>query len=474
MGDGERTQGALPDGDPADVDTLRLTEAQLLESVLAVSAEITRLEAIRVRLMDAVDSRCRVDVLGHPNAKAWLAAHTMLEPGAAGRIVNLARGLRSQPAVAGKFYGCRVSADHAGLILRFCERPRKGMPLSALGPVLDALLTAADGPQARTDVIREGIAKVERIFESDEHPASEDLDRNELHASKTLNGRVSVKGDLDAVTGEMLLTALSKLAAPRPASDGARDERTPGRRRADAFTELLRRYLAAGLNGTEAGERPHISVQVRARDLAYPRGTDCTGGTNGMGGTNRSGGTDRVGDSGAHASGNGPADPPPGDRPTSAEDWAAVLAETGVAWAAWMGPLTITAARHLACDGQVSTVILDDHGAPLDVGLTSRTATRKQRRALAVRDGGCAFPGCGAPASWCEGHHIVHWVDGGLTDIDNLVLLCGHHHRLIHHDGWEVQIGDDRHPWFIPPPGVDPFREPLPSHNRRTGGPVAA
>ncbi|OUS93265.1 HNH endonuclease signature motif containing protein [Rhodococcus sp. NCIMB 12038] len=449
MGDGERTQGAVPDGDPADFDTLRLTEAQLLETALAVSAEITRLEAIRVRLMDAVDSRCRVDVLGHPNAKAWLAAHTMLEPGAAGRIVNLARGLRAQPEVAGKFYGCRISADHAGLILRFCERPPKGMPLSALGPVLDALLTAAHGPQARTDLIREGIAKVERIFESDEHPASEDLDRNELHASKTLNGRVSVKGDLDAVTGEMLLTALSKLAAPRPAKDGARDERTPGRRRADAFTELLRRYLAAGLNGTEAGERPHISVQVRARDFAHARGTDRTGGTS------------------AHTSS------PSGDGPASAEDWAAVLAETGVAWAAWMGPLTITAARHLACDAQVSTVILDDHGAPLDVGLTSRTATRKQRRALAVRDGGCAFPGCGALASWCEAHHAVHWVDGGLTDMDNLVLLCGFHHRLIHHDGWEVQIGADRHPWFIPPPSVDPFRQPLPSHNRRAG-PAAA
>jgi hypothetical protein len=441
----------LPAGDPADVDTLRLTEAQLLETVLAVSAEITRLEAIRVRLMDAVDSRCRVDVLGHPNAKAWLAAHTMLEPGAAGRIVNLARGLRAQPEVAEKLYGCKISADHAGLILRFCERPPKGMPLSALGPVLDALLTAADGSQARTDLIREGIAKVERIFESDEHPASEDLDRNELHASKTLNGRVSVKGDLDAVTGEMLLTALSKLAAPRPAADGARDERTPGRRRADAFTELLRRYLAAGLNGTEAGERPHISVQVRARDLADTRGTDRSGGMGRTGGPS------------------GPADPTFGDRPTSGEDWAAVLAETGVAWAAWMGPLTITAARHLACDAQVSTVILDDHGAPLDVGLTSRTATRKQRRALAVRDGGCAFPGCGAQASWCEAHHAVHWVDGGLTDMDNLVLLCGFHHRLIHHDGWEVQMGADRHPWFIPPPSVDPFRQPLPSHNRWVG-----
>ncbi|WP_349306984.1 DUF222 domain-containing protein [Rhodococcus sp. USK13] len=247
--------------------------------------------------------------------------------------MNLARGLRSQPAIAAKFYGCEISADHAGLILRFCERPPKGMPLGAMGPVLDALLAAADGPQARTDLIREGIAKAERIFETDEHPASEDVDRNELHASKLLNGRVSVEGDLDAITGEMLLTALSKLAAPRPAADETRDARTPGRRRADAFTELLRRYLAAGLNGTEAGERPHISVQVRARDLIDTRGVDRTG---------AAGGTDM------HASGAGPADPTSVDRPASPEDWAAVLAETGVAWAAWMGPLTITAARHLS------------------------------------------------------------------------------------------------------------------------------
>jgi len=458
MGDGEGTQGAVPDDDPAVGETWRLSEDQLLETVLTVSSEIARLEAVRVKLMDAVDARCRVDILGHLNAKAWLVAHTMLEPGAAGRIVNLARGLRSQPAIAAKFYGCEISADHAGLILRFCERPPKGMPLNAMGPVLDALLAAADGPHARTDLIREGIAKVERIFESDEHPASEDLDRNELHASKMLNGRVSVKGDLDAVTGEMLLTALSKLAAPRPAADGTRDARAPGRRRADAFTELLRRYLASGLNGTEASERPHISVQVRARDLVDTRGEDR------VGGAARTDGTDM------HA---GPAGPTGGDRPTSPEDWAVVLAETGVAWAAWMGPLTITAARHLSCDAQVSTVILDDHGAPLDVGITSRTATRKQRRALAVRDGGCAFPGCGAPPVWCEGHHCVHWVNGGLTDMDNLVLLCGAHHRIIHHDGWEVQIGPDRHPWFIPPPSVDPFRGPLPSHNRRAG-PAAA
>ena len=90
----------------------------------------------------------------------------------------------------------------------------------------------------------------------------------------------------------------------------------------------------------------------------------------------------------------------------------------------------------------------------------------KQKRALTARDHGCAFPGCGKPAAWTEGHHIWHWTDGGPTDMNNLVLLCGFHHRLIHHSGWEVFIGTDQHPWFVPPASVDPYREPRQSHAR--------
>ncbi|MBA2640533.1 MAG: HNH endonuclease, partial [Nocardioidaceae bacterium] len=83
------------------------------------------------------------------------------------------------------------------------------------------------------------------------------------------------------------------------------------------------------------------------------------------------------------------------------------------------------------------------------------------RRAVEVRDIGCAFPGCTRPADWTNVHHIVHWVDGGPTTLDNGVLLCGTHHRTIHRGDWHVQLGTHRKPEFLPPPWIDPDRTPL-------------
>jgi hypothetical protein len=61
-----------------------------------------------------------------------------------------------------------------------------------------------------------------------------------------------------------------------------------------------------------------------------------------------------------------------------------------------------------------------------------------QHRALVVRDQHCRFPGCTRPGSWCEAHHVVHWVDGGLTKLGNLVLLCTRHHWKVHEGGWHL------------------------------------
>jgi len=90
-----------------------------------------------------------------------------------------------------------------------------------------------------------------------------------------------------------------------------------------------------------------------------------------------------------------------------------------------------------------------------------------QRRALIARDHGCAFPGCNRPPAWTQAHHIRHWINGGTTDLANLILLCGHHHRVIHHDGWDIHIGNDGHPWFHPPQWMDPLREPRPAQHRQ-------
>ncbi|WP_283247965.1 HNH endonuclease signature motif containing protein [Nocardioides coralli] len=72
---------------------------------------------------------------------------------------------------------------------------------------------------------------------------------------------------------------------------------------------------------------------------------------------------------------------------------------------------------------------------------------------MVARDHHCAFPGCTRPPVMGHAHHIRHWADGGTTSLENLVLLCGHHHRTVHHTPWQVRLSpDDRQPEFLPPP----------------------
>jgi Domain of unknown function (DUF222)/HNH endonuclease len=92
--------------------------------------------------------------------------------------------------------------------------------------------------------------------------------------------------------------------------------------------------------------------------------------------------------------------------------------------------------RRIACDSNVRRVIFDSKSLPLDVGRTHRLVTPGLRAALAARDLRCVFPGCDRPSRWCDAHHLVHWADGGETSIENLVLLCRHHHVLVHDGGW--------------------------------------
>ncbi|ORM08330.1 HNH endonuclease signature motif containing protein [Prescottella equi] len=416
---------------PEDVHTL--PEILLVQTGLDICHAIEQLEALRVATVAEIDERAvSFDTLGFRSVKQWLAANSLLEVPAAARILALGRMLSRQPEIADAFNAGDVSAEHASLIGKFCETPPRGMPMEALDACRKVLLDAASGPAATTTTVRTCISRLERIFESDELPPSEDTERNEFHASKTLNGRVSVKGDLDAVTGEMLLTALSALTKPRTLLDDPAEKRPPARQRADAFAEILRRYLDSGDAPIEGGERPHLSLHVNATDLARSQS--------------------------AHEWVN-----PDGDSDLFGDKDIAHLPHTG--------PLSIATARRLACDCHLTPIVMDD-GVPLNLGRTSRTVSKKQRRALIARDHGCAFPGCGAPPAHCEGHHIKHWADGGPTDLDNLVLLCRYHHQLLHHSHWEVHIGPDRKPWFTPPSTVDPHKKPVPAHGR--AGPRAA
>ena len=97
--------------------------------------------------------------------------------------------------------------------------------------------------------------------------------------------------------------------------------------------------------------------------------------------------------------------------------------------------LTPSEVRRLACDAGLIPLVLGSKGEVLDVGREQRSATDAQRAALIKRDGGCTFPNCTAPPSWCEAHHLIEWIRGGATDLWNLALLCRHHHRETHSKG---------------------------------------
>jgi len=128
-------------------------------------------------------------------------------------------------------------------------------------------------------------------------------------------------------------------------------------------------------------------------------------------------------------------------------------------------PISAKTVKELMCEGRVIPLVFDQDGKAIDPGADAdqRLFSLKQRIFLNVMFGGCMFTDCDRPASWCEGHHI-EWVkrDGGKTVIENGILLCRHHHLLLHNNGWDIlrtgEFGDEY--WLVPPVSVDPTQTP--------------
>ncbi len=145
---------------------------------------------------------------------------------------------------------------------------------------------------------------------------------------------------------------------------------------------------------------------------------------------------------------------------SSGADRYTVHVHTRVADLAEAGDVSAETPRRESCDCGVVHWLETEHGQALDIGRRSRNITPGLRRALRHRDGGCTFPGCTAQRH-LDAHHVVHWADGGETRLDNLVLLCRHHHRLVHEGGFSVSFSADGHKRFrrpdgvVVPPGVD-------------------
>ena len=124
----------------------------------------------------------------------------------------------------------------------------------------------------------------------------------------------------------------------------------------------------------------------------------------------------------------------------------------GEALSSGASELPISTVRRLCCDGSIIPIIENAKGEPLNVGRKVRTLTTAIRRALWARDKGCVFPGCHCKRS-VDGHHIKHWADGGETSLDNLVLLCTRHHRLVHEGGYKIELDQSNQHFFRRPDG---------------------
>ncbi|GAA2736978.1 hypothetical protein GCM10009867_22680 [Pedococcus aerophilus] len=191
---------------------------------------------------------------------------------------------------------------------------------------------------------------------------------------------------LDEEGAAIVDAAVDALARPRRDQDtGEHDPRTPAARRADALLDLVGRAVSAP-DGVPRQAKTSLVVTVPLEVLA--------GRCHGSGIT--------MGDEG----------------------------------------LTAGAVRRLACDAQVIPVVLGSRGEVLDQGTAVRLFDRAQIRHLWLRDGGCTFPGCSKPPAWADAHHLVHWVDGGPTDIDNAALLCRAHHTLVHQQRYAGRVVD--------------------------------
>jgi hypothetical protein len=123
------------------------------------------------------------------------------------------------------------------------------------------------------------------------------------------------------------------------------------------------------------------------------------------------------------------------------------------------GLIPIADALKLADQAEIITVLFDQLGGVLAYGREKRNADSPMRRVLAARDKGCSMPGCSAPPAWCQPHHVIEWVRGGKTDIRNLTLLCGFHHREYKRLGWVCHMRGGL-PYWTPPRWLDPTQTP--------------
>ncbi|MEW1585520.1 DUF222 domain-containing protein [Micromonospora vinacea] len=403
--------------DCLDAPTWALPEHDLIAALDAAHRLEQRLAAVTLALVRELDGRGTATAQGASSTAVWLRHRLRLGVGAARRLTELAATLDTAPTgVRDALAAGTVDVEQARVIADTVQTVHTAAGAQAADKAVGVLVDWAaqfDATQLRKlgtrilDHVAPEVADAaaEAALRAQESRAARD---RHVTISEQPDGRLRLSGILDTEAAAVLRAAIDPLTAPA----GPADTRTPGQRRHDAVAAVCRLALRTGELPENGGDPAQIVV------------------TTGFDGLTRQLGS-------------------------GALDFGQQLSAETV--------------RRLACDAAILPAVLNGASQPLDVGRQRRLIAGPLRRALVLRDRGCAFPGCDRPPRWCDAHHIQHWADGGDTSLANAVLLCGHHHRHVHRSEWAVRLGGDGHPEFVPPAWLDPDRLPRRNHyHRRT------
>ncbi|MDX6324324.1 MAG: hypothetical protein QOK15_678 [Nocardioidaceae bacterium] len=400
------------------------TGAELTATVDAVSRLRAKLDGLELAVVQELDAgptgQAALKQAGWASVKDYVTHATGGRKGAGPSAVRLVRQLEQLPALADALAAGTLSRVKAQIIATAvdnlpCDRELRERASTFLLEQAGRL-SADDLERAGRHVMEvvdpDGVdAELERGLDRAERASHLNRDLV-LRFDRLGGGDGRFHGSKEDVL--LLKTVLLSLAAPEPAEPGScggdgacasaacrsgghsgRDPREHGSRMFDALVQLARMAQAAGDLPDCHGGVPQVVVTMDFEDLSERVGQATT---------------------------------------TLGED---VDAET---------------VRRMSCDADVIPGVLGRDGSILDVGRAQRLVTAAIWVALVLRDQRCAFPGCRRPPVMCHAHHIQHWVDGGSTGLDNLVLLCGTHHRIIHSTPWEVRLSAiGRKPEFRPP-----------------------
>lgn len=377
------------------VDTASLSPWAHTEHVAKLEKLLTQINAYGLRALGELEVSTDFEVDAARTPTDWLVNQTGTQRRIAGSRMTLVRRLRSMPFASCAFSDGAITEAHVRILARCVANPRTADAFARHEPYLVGLargLGADDFEQ-----------QVRRWIESQDPDGAEPSDPLEdvLHASQ-VGERVKIDGDFGLEVGLPLLAALTERSDQLFRRDQAVSDanpldglsvRTRGNRQAEAMAELI--LAGAGAGSNTRRREPLFNVNVDPTTFAL--GEEIL---------------DRRG------------------RPTGTRQ----LADGTLI------PLPVL--LNWRCEAQVSRAWLDAHGQMLSYGRDERYANGDQRRALGVRDGGCAVPGCDRPPAHCDAHHVIYWEQFGPTDIDNLVLLCRHHHRTVHAGRLSIRMFD--------------------------------